>query len=653
MPPDDFARFYGTMPEAMLLIGARHEVVAANRAALEFFRGLAGPPLGKRLEEITAEPEGKLRTYLRSALRSAEWTLGSVGWLDASGGVTETRCEGALFRGDSEGAGPAVVLRLTPREPTVRSFIALNEKIEALALEVHQRKEAEEQLRAQREWLRTTLASIGDGVVATDSQGRVQFMNPIAERLTGWSQMEAAGRPLDEVFRIVNEFSRGSVENPVAKVLREGVVVGLANHTILIARDGVERPIDDSGAPIRDTSGNILGVVLVFRDATESRRAEDALREREEYLRVALSAGRMGVWDWEIEKDRVRWSDTLASMMALPDGQPPTSVSEFLNLILPEDRPRIQAAIQEALTSDSYYDVEFRTLRPDGSIQWHSRKGRVLRNENGKPVRMIGVGLDITAQKSAQEELQQALNQKDLLLQANEELKQFTYAASHDLREPLRTISGYTQLLSRRYRDSFDEDALEFMSYIVNGVTRMSALIDGLLNYGRILNSGQPLRQVPAETALREALSSLGKLIEETSAEITSTELPEVNADQMQLAAVFQNLIGNSLKYRGAGTPRVHIGAERQGGHWVFSVTDNGIGIDPQYHETVFTIFKRLNPEPSSGVGIGLALCRKVVELHGGRIWVDSEQGRGSTFFFSLPIRQTEQSGALANSISP
>ncbi len=373
-------------------------------------------------------------------------------------------------------------------------------------------KERTAELEHSRNWCETTLASIGDAVIATDREGRISFMNGVAESLTGWSRQEADGRPLPEVFAIVNEVTKECVENPVARVLRTGSVVGLANHTLLISRDGREIPIDDSAAPI---GGGIGGVVLIFRDVTERRRQEKA-----------------------------------------------------------------------------------------------TEMGRLT------------------------------------LERSNQELQQFAYAASHDLQEPLRNITIYTQLLGQRYRGKLDKDADEFIEFAVNGAARMEMLLKDLLAYTQASAVGeQEIPPADLNCALQSVLSNLQTAIGESGAIVTSEALPSVPILDVHAQQIFQNLIGNAIKYRGEEDPRIHVSSERDGKEWIFRVADNGIGIEPQYKERIFGLFKRLHTvDKYAGTGIGLAICQKLVQRYGGRIWVESEVGAGSTFYFSLPCARADTS---------
>jgi light-regulated signal transduction histidine kinase (bacteriophytochrome) len=232
-----------------------------------------------------------------------------------------------------------------------------------------------------------------------------------------------------------------------------------------------------------------------------------------------------------------------------------------------------------------------------------------------------------------------ALREKtEELARSNEDLEQFAYVASHDLQEPLRMVTSYVQLLARRYQGRLDSDANEFIGFAADGAVRMRKLINDLLTYSRVGMRGNELEPTDSEAALAQSVNDLKVAIEESGALVTHDPLPTVMADRPQLGQLFQNLIGNAIKFRSNEPPRVHISASRNGNGWTFSVRDNGIGIAPEYSERIFVIFQRLHSrEEYAGTGIGLAICKKIVDRHGGRIWVNSEVGKGATFYFTLP----------------
>jgi len=267
----------------------------------------------------------------------------------------------------------------------------------------------------------------------------------------------------------------------------------------------------------------------------------------------------------------------------------------------------------------------------DGTEYWFSVTKIPRHNERGEVIGTMGISRDISELKKTQEELERS----------NTELERFAYVASHDLQEPLRMVSSYLQLLERRYKGKFDSDADEFISYAVDGASRMQMMINDLLQYSRVSTKGRPFKSTDCESVLERALTNLKMTIEESRAVVTHTPLPKIMADDIQLVQLLQNLIANAIKFRGKKSPRIHLSVKREESRWVFSVKDNGIGIAPEYTERIFEIFQRLHSRKDyPGTGIGLAVCKRIVERHGGRIWIESQPDKGSTFYFTIPIRE-------------
>ncbi|MBI5672904.1 MAG: PAS domain S-box protein [Nitrospirae bacterium] len=262
--------------------------------------------------------------------------------------------------------------------------------------------------------------------------------------------------------------------------------------------------------------------------------------------------------------------------------------------------------------------------------------------ERGGGLFILAAIRDITEHKRLQAQLEQARHELEKMVvglkRSNAELEQFAYVASHDLQEPLRMVASYTQLLAKRYKGKLDTDADEFIGYAVDGANRMQRLIQDLLAYSRVTTQGHVFERVDCHALLEEVLSNLRLAVEESRAVVTHDVRLTVMADRGQLGQVFQNLIGNAIKFRGQEPPWVHISAERKDAEWRFAIRDNGIGIDPQYADRIFVVFQRLHDrEEYPGTGIGLAICKKIIERHGGRMRVESQLGKGATFYFTLP----------------
>jgi PAS domain S-box-containing protein len=320
-------------------------------------------------------------------------------------------------------------------------------------------------------------------------------------------------------------------------------------------------------------------------------------------------------------------------------GYPPPDfykASDLLDSVIhPEDRPLWAAHNQEELAEKGPGHLEFRLLARDGEVRWVSHFCKPVHDPHGKFLGVCGSNRDITQQKRAEEAV--GIKTQELL-RSNAELEQFAYVASHDLQTPLRAISGYLNLLTKRYDGKLDADADRFIHRTHANVLRMQRLINDLLTYSRLTTRARPFQPTDCNQVVNEVLEMLQPVIEESGGRVTHEPLPTIPADSGQLLQLFQNLIGNAIKFRDHRPPEVHVDAQRTDKGWLFSVRDNGIGMDPQYGERIFLIFQRLHTvDQYPGTGIGLAICKKIVERHGGQIWVESKAGEGATFRFLIP----------------
>jgi PAS domain S-box-containing protein len=290
-------------------------------------------------------------------------------------------------------------------------------------------------------------------------------------------------------------------------------------------------------------------------------------------------------------------------------------------------------------TGNPIINQDQRIVRRDGTVVWGSTTKMPWRDPDGRIIGTFGLTRDVTATKEAEARLRK---EHEELTRSNAELEQFAYVASHDLQEPLRAVASCVQLLKKRYEGRLDARADEFILHAVEGTKRMQALINDLLAYSRVGTHQQPFEPVDCSEIVEEALANLTVAVQESGATVTRDPLPTVMADPTHLTQVFQNLIGNALKFRAEDRkPLIHLTAKNAAGQWTFAVRDNGIGIEPQYFERIFRVFQRLHTrERYPGTGIGLAICKKIVDRHGGRIWIESQPGQGSTFYFTLPDRQ-------------
>ncbi|HYP08211.1 MAG TPA: ATP-binding protein [Bryobacteraceae bacterium] len=308
-------------------------------------------------------------------------------------------------------------------------------------------------------------------------------------------------------------------------------------------------------------------------------------------------------------------------------------IGQNFSMFYPEEdrKTGVPAHELQVAAAEGYADDTRWLLRKGGEKFWAEGLSTAIKSRAGAVIGYAKVTRDATERRQLEQKLERS----------NDELQRFAYTVSHDLQEPLRTVRSYAELVSRRYAGKMDSDADEFIQFMVDAAGRMTQLLKDLLAYSQ---AGRPDRTTPEPTQaaniLQWAIMNVDKLAKETSATITYDPLPMVEADPTQLSQVFQNLLGNSIKYRSAEAPKIHISARKLDGQYEFAFTDNGIGVDPEHHDRIFGVFKRLHGKDVPGTGIGLAICRKIIESHGGRIWIESEAGKGSTFKFTLPAHE-------------
>jgi len=508
----------------------------------------------------------------------------------------------------------------------VQRTAELAEANRMLQEEIAERGRIGAELRVSKERLDLALKGTNDGIWDWDLvTGRVYF-SPRWKEMLGCAE-EEVGDTMKEWETRLHPDDRERAFLTLQEYLSGKRAAFQLDHR-LRHKDGSYRWILSRAVAVRDEAGKPLRMAGSHVDLTERRLAEQALRESESKLRVFVtnvpailfSIDRNGV----ITMVEGRGSGVLSGADGSIVGH---SVAELYG-----DVPGLVESVRRALTGESFsttmqlqqrhFDIAYSPIEaPAGTVTG-----------------VIGVAHDITERILARQELERTAEE---LRRSNAELEQFAYIASHDLQEPLRMVASYTQLLERRYAAQLDDAAREFIGYAVDGAKRMQAFITGLLRYSRVGTEPRVLEEVNLQSVFEAAVANLRIAIEESGARVESRDLPVVRGDPRQLTQVFQNLIGNALKFRKRDTPpRVEARAERTRDFWLVSVRDNGIGLDPRFSERVFIIFQRLHTrDECEGTGLGLAICKKIVERHGGRIWVESKEGEGATFSFTLPVR--------------
>jgi PAS domain S-box-containing protein len=526
-----------------------------------------------------------------------------------------------------------------------------------IARDITERRRAEREIARQREWFRVTLGSIGDAVITCDRDGRVTFLNQIAEKLTGWTDGEARGRALREVFHIVHERTREPVEDPCAKVLRSGTVVGLANHTALIARDGSEHPIADSGAPIKDDAGAVLGVVLVFRDVTEQRQAEEALAEQREWFETTLES----IGDAVIATDvqgRIVFMNPIAERLSgwtLESARGRAS-DEVFRIVDEGSRKAVVSPVARALSDGVVAGFEGSTLLLSRDGDEHAIDDSVapIRDRDGRVVGAVLVFRDVAERRRAERERAEAARERDRLLEsersarsdaerANRLKDEFVATLSHELRTPLNAIMGWTHVL--RGDRGLQTEGQHALDVIERNVRMQAQLISDLLDMSRIISGKMRLEIEPVD---------LGKVIEQALETVRSAAdakqirlrvalatLQPFLGDPARLQQVVWNLLSNAINFTHKGG-HVDVTLRRVESSAEIRVTDDGIGIAPEFLPFLFDRFRQADASTTrsrGGLGLGLSIVRKLVELHGGTVTAESAgPGRGSSFAVRLPI---------------
>jgi PAS domain S-box-containing protein len=522
-----------------------------------------------------------------------------------------------------------VEISLSPIETPEGTFIS------SAIRDVTARRNAKKALRESEERFRLMMSNVKDyAILILDPEGRVISWNEGAERIKGYTSDEIIGQHFSRFYppdtdpsgELKTAAEQGRVEVEGWRVRKDGSRFW-ANVVI---------------TALRDDKGQLRGFGKITRDVTARKTSENALRASELKFRGIL----------ETAPDAMVISDTSGRI-----------------LLVNAETERLFGYVREDLVGQSVDILVPKRLRRNHSQHRQGYTAHPRTQSMGERPELCGLRKDLTEfpveislspietpegtlilsairDLTLRKQAQEALNHRAVLEQrsadlkrSNDELEQFAYVAAHDLQEPLRMVASYTQLLAKRYKGRLDSDADEFINFAVDGAHRMQLLITDLLAYCRVGTTGKDLHETSSSAAVEQATSNLQEAIEESGGVVTHDSLPVVIADGVQLVQLFQNLIANAIKYRSAEIPRVHVSATKNGGkEWTFAVRDNGLGIDPKYFDKIFVMFKRLHGRDEfSGTGIGLTVCKKIVERHGGRIWVESVPEKGSTFFFALP----------------
>jgi len=528
------------------------------------------------------------------------------------------------------------------RIPVVLSLGPLNLEIMqgvcGIVTDLRERRKTEEMERSQL-LVRSILDHATAAVVITDRDGTIVHANSAAELLAG-SSIEGVShpepllsKPFLKAFPLQIDIStvRGM---PVSGAsLLETALAGSAHRSIEAHLPRTSGAVDllVSAGPFRPSAGAIQGAVFTLSDVSAVREVQRSLRRSEQRFRDLAESIPQLVWTADAS-GRLDYCNT--RMLEYYGITVDELARDPYGTIHPDDAHECRLAWLGALETKTLFEMECRMLGRDGSYHWFLNRAIPIHGAQGEVAHWFGTSTDVDAQKHVEKELRRA----------NADLEQFAYAASHDFQEPLRAVTVYSQLLERSRAKGSDADVPLYLRYILEGAERLDALVQNLLAYMQANRDHQsdPV-EVDCEDVLREVLASLRIAIEQSCAVVTANSLPVVYFARVHMVQLFQNLISNAIKYRGSEPPRIVIEARNRTGDWLFSFRDNGIGIAPEHQDSIFGVFKRLHGGDIPGTGIGLAICQRLLEQYGGRIWVESQENQGSTFYFSIPAAAVER----------
>ncbi len=476
-------------------------------------------------------------------------------------------------------------------------------------------------------WL---LDAVPDATLVVDAEGRIFYSNTLAQELFGYTRDELNGLAVENL--LPQRFREAHVRHRQAYGFSsQRRIMGSGGELYGQRKDGSEICVDIALSPIATARGRMS--MTTIRDVSLRTQAMQELREREDHLEHVVDSLQDVVWSISSAGDRVlyvnpAWERVFGRSLEELQRNP----GLWLDTIHAEDRELAKASLA-ALLADDHLDLEYRIVRPDGTIRWVSDHAVLVRDAKGEPLRIDGVGRDITRRKEAAERQNMLMHD---LKAANEELKNFAYVVSHDLKAPLRAIGSLAEWIATDNADKFDAESREHLRLLIGRVHRMDALIDGILEYSRVGRLHEGRTDIDLERLVHEVVDSLAPP-PHIRIEI-DTPLPMLNAERTRIQQVFQNLVSNAIKYMDKPEGEVHIGCLDEGAQWKFYVRDTGSGIEKRHFERIFQLFQTLAPRDRvESTGVGLTVVKKIIDMHGGKIWLESEITQGSCFYFTLP----------------
>jgi PAS domain S-box-containing protein len=501
---------------------------------------------------------------------------------------------------------------------TITHYVAVKEDITKKKQIEKELQESEERFRKMFEDHKAIMLLIEPGT------GSIIDANPAAVQFYGYNKKSLCSQKIQDIIQLPPE----EIEIERWEGINKSQAHFIFPHKL---SNGEVRIVEVYSSPLEIKKKPLL--FHIIHDITERRHAEEALRESEERFRNLADSMPQIVWTANPDGTVDYYNNRVAELEGITQNNDGTW--KWVPVLHEDDVQPTIDAWHDSYCSGKYYEITHRVKTKDGKYKWLLSRAYPIKNTDGNIIKWYGTATDINEQKETEQALELALLE---LKRSNKELEQFAYSASHDLQEPIRMIRSYAQLLELKNKTILGKGSRDYLKYIAEGASRMQQLINDLLMYSRVSTTGKKFEDVDCNLILKDVLEDLKFQIQEENAVIEAGIMPVVKGDRTQLRQLFQNLIQNAVKFRCEKNPEIKIRSERKDNKWLFSISDNGIGIDPRFHERIFVIFQRMHTrEKYTGTGVGLAICKKIIERHGGQIYVESELNKGTTFYFTIP----------------
>lgn len=616
--------------DAIISMDLDFKILSWNAAAEKIYGWTEKEVIGKRLVDLVNPRYGKITRddVLKIFSKTGHWT-GEMIQKNKNGSDLVIQSSGSYIK-DNIGKPIGIV---------------------AVNRDVTHFKKSEKALKVSEEKYRNLFNTMSQGVVYQDAEGKIISCNPAAERVLGLTIDQMQGRTSsDPRWKAIHEDGTDFTgdTHPSMQALKTGKKVRNVIMGVFNPKNDDYTWININAIPqFKSGEKKPYQVYTTFEDITQIELAEKALKKSEERYRLAQQAAEIGSWDWNIVTDDLEWSETIEPMFGFKKGKFDKTYEAFLDCIHPDDRQFVIDSVNDCLEKNKEYDIEHRIIWPNGSVHWVRETGDVIRDKDGKPVRMLGIVQEITDFKKNEEQikkLNESLWQYTIRLEAaNKEVEAFSYSVSHDLRAPLRSIDGFSQALLEDYADKLDEIGIDYLNRVRNASQRMGQLIDSMLQLSRLSRKEMHIENVDMTELSMDIINKFRKEDSSRNVDFKVQDNLIIRGDKNLIQILLENLLGNAWKFTSKrSNAKIEFGENKKKNEIVFFIKDNGAGFDAKYADKLFVPFQRLHDDEFPGDGIGLGIVSRIIRRHGGQIWAEGEVGKGAIFYFRLGGKKHE-----------